>query len=80
MYMKNWLETLDMFSKDFGMGILDSAGTVSHEDAMDKAHREYDIYKAQQNDELTEVEKAYLETLKQMQKKLKSNESGGATK
>jgi len=24
MYMKNWLETLDMFSKDFGMGILES--------------------------------------------------------
>jgi len=71
MYMKNWLETLDMFSKDFGMGILDSAGTVSHDEAVVKADREYGIYKAQQNNEITEVEKAYLETLKKIQKKLK---------
>ena len=74
MYMKNWLETLDKFSGDFGMGILEGAGTVSHNDAVEKAHREYDVYKTQQNEELTEVEKAYLNTLKQMQKKLKELE------
>ena len=28
MYMKDWLETLDKFSRDFGMGVLDSAGSV----------------------------------------------------
>jgi hypothetical protein len=71
MYMKDWLQTLDKFSGDFGMGILEDAGTVSHNDALEKAHREYDIYKAQQSNELTDVEKAYLETLKQMRKKLK---------
>jgi hypothetical protein len=72
MYMKDWLETLDKFSGDFGMGILEDAGTVSHDDAVEKAHQEYEVYKAQYSDEMTDVEKAYLETLKQMQKKLKA--------
>ena len=76
MYMKDWLETLDKFSHDFGMGVLDDAGTVSHDAAVAKAHREYDAYKEQFSDELSDVEKAYLETLKQMQKKLKAKGSG----
>jgi hypothetical protein len=75
MYMKDWLETLDTFSQNFGMGILEDAGSVSHSDAVDKAHREYDEYCAQLADELSDVEKAYLDMLKQMQKQLKS---GGA--
>ena len=71
MYMKDWLETLDKFSRDFGMGVLEDGGTVSHTEAVEKAHREYDTYRAQLSDDLTDVEKAYLETLKQMQKKIK---------
>ena len=76
MYMKDWLETLDKFSRDFGMGVLGDAGTVSHDAAVGKAHSEYDSYKAKFSDELSDVEKAYLETLKQMQKKLKARGSG----
>ena len=76
MYMKNWLETLDKFSRDFGMGVLEGAGSVSHIEAVKKAHREYDAYRAQIADELTDVEKAYLDTLKQMQKKLKAKSDG----
>ncbi len=72
MYMRDWLHTLDKFSRDFGMGILEGSGTVTHEAATQKAHSEYTLYKEQTADELTEVEKAYLETLKQMQKKLTS--------
>ena len=75
MYMKDWLETLDKFSRDFGMGVLEGAGGVSHIDAVEKAHREYNAYRAQLSDELTDVEKAYLDTLKLMQKQLKD---GGA--
>jgi hypothetical protein len=70
MYMKDWLETLDKFSRDFGVGVLEDTGTVSHIDAVEKAHREYDSYRAQISDDLTDVERAYLDTLKQMQKKL----------
>jgi len=74
MYMKDWLETLDKFSRDFGIGVLEDGGSVSHTEAVEKAHREYDAYRAQLVGDLTDVEKAYLETLKQMRKKL---ESGG---
>jgi hypothetical protein len=75
MYMKNWLETLDKFSTDFGMGILENAGTVKHEDAVTKAHQEYETYKKQIDDEMSDVEQAYLEALKEMQKKLKAGVS-----
>jgi hypothetical protein len=72
MYMRDWLETLDKFSRDFGVGVLDGAGNVSHDEAAEKAHRVYCAYRAQLPDHLTDVEKAYLDTLKQMQKMLKA--------
>ena len=72
MYMRDWLEMLDKFSHDFGMGVLDGAGSVSHDAAAQKAHREYDTYRSALTDDFSDVEKAYLATLKDMQKKLKS--------
>ncbi|MCL2196206.1 MAG: virulence RhuM family protein [Treponema sp.] len=74
MYMRNWLETLDKFSRDFGLGILEDAGSVSHKEATEKAHSEYEIYLSSLPDDLSDVEKAYLDTLKEMQKKLKGKE------
>jgi hypothetical protein len=50
------------------MGVLEDSGSVSHKEAVEKATREYTTYHKQLPDELTEVEKAYLETLKQMRK------------
>ena len=72
MNMRDWLEILDKFTSDFGFGVLKGAGSVSHDKAMEKAHREYEAYRAQISDELTDVEKAYLDTLRDMQKRLKS--------
>jgi len=71
MYMRDWLETLDNFTRNIGFAVLNSGGKVSHFDAIEKAHNEYATYKAQQSKDLTEVEKAYIETLKDMQKRLK---------
>jgi len=71
MYMRDWLETLDKFSRDFGLGILEDAGSVSHAEAVEKAHNEYEAYLSSLTDDLSDVEKAYLDTLKEMQKKLK---------
>jgi hypothetical protein len=70
MYMKDWLNTLDKFSADFGVGVLKGTGRVSHIEAMEKANKEYAMYRKQLPDDLTEVEKAYLNTLRNMQKKL----------
>jgi len=75
MYMRDWVKTLDKFTKDFGMGVLHGSGYISHDDAVKKAHKEYDKYRAQISDELTDVEKAYLDTLKEMEKKLKNGGS-----
>jgi len=72
MYMKDWLGILDNFCRDFGVGILENSGSVTQIEATEKAHREYDAYRAALPDDLTDVEKAYLETLKEMQKKLKA--------
>ncbi|MCL1985729.1 MAG: virulence RhuM family protein [Betaproteobacteria bacterium] len=82
MHMRDWLETLDTFSRDFGMGVLEDAGGVSHNAAVEKAHREYDAYRAQLADEFTDVEKAYLDILREMHKKLKAGggESMGKVK
>jgi hypothetical protein len=76
MYMKDWLETLDRFSRDFGMGVLEDSGSVSHDAAVEKAHREYGAYRAQLPDDLTNVEKAYLDILRDMQRKLKAGGDG----
>jgi hypothetical protein len=76
MYMKDWLETLDTFSRNFGLGVLEDAGSVSHDAAEEKAHREYGIYRTQFPGALTEVEKAYLESLREMQRKLKAGGAG----
>jgi hypothetical protein len=75
MYMHNWLETLDKFTMDFGLGVLEDSGSVSHEAAIDKAHREYEAYRSALPDDLTDVERAYLDTLKEMQKRVKAGGS-----
>ena len=72
MHMRDWLETLDKFTSDFGFGALEGAGGVSHNNAVEKACREYETYRTQLSDELTDVEKAYLDTLRDMQKRLKA--------
>ena len=72
MYMRDWLAMLDKFTSDFGFGTLTDAGKVSHTEAVEKAHSEYDAYRLRLSDELTNVEKAYLDTLREMQKKLEN--------
>lgn len=76
MYMRDWLETLDKFSRDFGVGVLEGSGSVSHIDAVEKAHLEYEAYRVALPDDLSDVEKAYLESLREMQKKLKDGGTG----
>ncbi|MDR1850466.1 MAG: virulence RhuM family protein [Zoogloeaceae bacterium] len=74
-YMRDWLDTLDRFTSGFGLAVLKNAGTVSHEEAVAKARLEYDAYQKQLPDELTDVEKAYLDTLRDIQKRLKVGSS-----
>ena len=61
MTMKDWAEHLDKILTMSGERLLQGAGNISHKQAEDKATKEYKKY---QQKTLSEVEKAYLESLK----------------
>jgi hypothetical protein len=71
MYMKDWTGRLDDFLTMTGNDILDNAGSVSHQQALDKAHAEYAKYKDQQQHELTRAEKDFVKHLDQSAHQLK---------
>ena len=67
MYMKDWVMELDTFVGNYGKGVLNNAGNMSHDKAMEKAEKEYIRYQLKT---LSPVEVAYLDTVKGVQKKL----------
>lgn len=70
MYMKDYISHLDSILSSTGEQVLDGAGKVSHQQAMDKAQEEYRKFQAKT---LTKVEKDYLEIIKKLEKKTKKN-------
>ena len=71
MYMKDWIVRLDDFLKMTGKNTLDNAGTISHKMAMEKAHNQYEAYKEKTKDELSRVEKDFIEYIDETAKLLK---------
>ena len=63
MYMKDWLETIDDYLKMTRRDILTTSGHVSHKQALEKAHAEYDKYKNRLEDSLSPVEKDFIESI-----------------
>ena len=63
MYMKDWLETIDDYLKMTRREILTTKGCVSHKQAIDKAHAEYDKYIKKQDTLLSNVEKDFLHSI-----------------
>lgn len=68
MTMKDWAKELDRFLTMTHKDILEGAGIISHEKALEKAHKEYDKY---MRNHLTQAEKDYLEIMGEDIKKLK---------
>ena len=68
MTMKDWIGELDGFLTMTHKDILEGAGTISHEKALEKAHKEYDEY---MKSHLTQAEKDYLEIMGEDLKQLK---------
>lgn len=68
MTMKDWIRELDGFLTMTHKEILEGVGKVSHEKALEKAHKEYDKY---MKNHLTQAEKDYLEIMGEDIKKLK---------
>ena len=63
MYMKDWIETIDDYLKMTRREILTTKGSVSHKQAIEKAHEEYDKYKNKQDELLSNVEKDFVRTI-----------------
>ncbi len=71
MYMKDWIERLDDFLKMTGKDILAHAGSISHDKAMQKVNAEYLEYKQKINNELSRVEKDFINQIDNTAKMLK---------
>jgi hypothetical protein len=79
MTMRDWIAKLDDFLKLSGRDVLTHAGKISHDQAMLKAHREYEVYRQHQLAEPTPVEEHFLEAdeeLRRIQKRLEEGKSG----
>jgi hypothetical protein len=72
MYMKDWIEQLDSFLKMTKKEVLSNAGNISHQQALQKAHSEYEKYKELKQNELSEVEKHFIKQITETTKKLKN--------
>jgi hypothetical protein len=68
MRMTDYIRELDAILKSTGRKLLKNAGSISKDQAEAKAKIEYGKYKAKT---LSEVEKSYLESLKQVERKIK---------
>ncbi len=68
MYMKDYVHQLDNNISSIGEDVLTDGGSVSHEEAVEKAIAEYRKYQVKT---LSSVEQAYLESIKGIEKKAK---------
>ncbi len=72
MYMNDWAQRLDDFLTMTGNEILDHAGNISHKMALEKAHKEYENFKKEQNKALSKVEQDFIKQLEKTNKSLKN--------
>ena len=70
MYMSDYVRQLDTILSSTGEALLNGPGSVSHQQAMEKAEAEYRKFQVR---ELSPVEQAYLETIKALNAKAKDN-------
>jgi len=68
MRMKDYIEELDRIMQSTGRKILSDAGKISQFQAEEKAKTEFRKYQAKT---LSDVEKAYLDSLKQIERTIK---------
>ena len=68
MYMSDYISHLDSILSSTGQKLLDNAGSISHQQAIEKAT---DEYRKWQINTLSPVEEAYLDTIKSLAAKTK---------
>ena len=67
MYMKDWLVTIDDYLKMTRRDILRTKGTVTHKQALEKAHEEYEKYKKREESRLSLVEQHFLDSINELE-------------
>ncbi|MCI8273034.1 MAG: virulence RhuM family protein, partial [Clostridia bacterium] len=72
MYMEDYIKQLDTIFSSTGEKVLMDAGTVSHEQAIEKAKSEYKKYQVKT---ISPVEREYLNALKQINKKIEKKDN-----
>ena len=77
MYMEDYVRQLDNNITSIGEELLTDGGSISHEEAMEKAVAEYRKYQVKT---LSPVEQAYLESIKSIEKKAKRKGIDDASK
>ena len=71
MYMTDWLKQLDSFLTMTGKEILQHSGKISHQQAVEKAHTEYEKYKQKIRNRITQVEKDFIKQIENKTRSLK---------
>ena len=67
MYMKDWLETIDDYLKMTRRDILKTKGAVTHKQALEKAHSEYERYKKLERNRVSLVEEHFLGSINKLE-------------
>ena len=80
MYMGDWINKLDEFMKVSGRDILTHAGNISHEIAMLKANEEYEKFSERTKNDLSPVEKHFLDSIDMAEKKLEGRKGSAGGK
>lgn len=73
MYMNDWIARLDDFLQMTGNTILDHAGSISHEKAVEKAKNEYQKFKATSLQQPTTAEEDFVKYIELTAKKLNND-------
>lgn len=76
MYMEDWIVKLDDFLKLSGRELLSHAGTISHEQAIERAQIEYEKHRALRIDRPSPAEKHFEQAVKKLPKPGKSSREG----
>ncbi|HUT03372.1 MAG TPA: virulence RhuM family protein [bacterium] len=66
MYMSGWIAKLDDFMRISERDILMHAGTVSHDEALGKARKEYEAYRKRMLEEPSAVERDFVEVVNEV--------------
>lgn len=76
MYMQDWIVKLDDFLRLSEHEILTNAGKISHDNALKKANEEYLKYKEKTKNEISVVEKHFLDSIEDVTKLAEGKRKG----